>query len=63
MFADDTTLKLRGKPSCINSLVSMMEEDLRQVSEWLYQTRLCTNDDKVFLMVAGPTHSTKTTPN
>jgi len=56
MFADDTTLKIRGKPSCIALLISMMEEDLRRVSERLYQTRLCTNDDKVFLMVAGPAH-------
>ena len=54
MFADDTVLYTSSKQTA--TLVNTLNEDLRNVNEWLIENKLSLNVDKSEFMIISRRH-------
>lgn len=53
MFADDTSLMIKGKVENVNRLVEMINSDLARLQMWLEVNKLELNVDKTEYMICG----------
>lgn len=63
IFADDSTIAIRGKLSEISNMISRLENDLNNISEWLVQNKIKLNIDKTKFIVFGKANNLKALPN
>ncbi len=62
MFADDSNLAISGNPEDIYHIITLLESDLRSVSNWLDINHIQLNLDKTQFMIVGKHTHTKKLP-
>jgi len=61
-YVDDTKLLLALPPNQTTDAVSMLNDDLREITKWCCRNSLLLNPDKTKLLVIGVPQLTKTLP-